>query len=246
MVYSVLYHSIVRFPLVSLYSKSNISCLFSYGSVVTAKCLRQSSSTTTNSSKSALGPVGKVKDKAALVLSASAHHTPGGTVSAEKKEAYITTLGPGGGYGNPHPPPFYKCEVCRKKTAFYRLKCCRLVVCEGYGCSCDPADAAKGEKLQSRRRRGKVVLTGKEKLPEVKLEGSDLFLWAAVFVPCKTDVMHGEKNWSHLQYYFAPVDELMNPQVKVIRATVYDFRQHGRDARTLSVRDELLMRKQLC
>lgn len=213
---------------------------------MTTKCLRQSSSTTSNSSKSTLAPLGKVKDKAALVLSASAHHTSGGTVGAGKKEAYITTLGPGGGYGDPHPPPFYKCEVCRKKTAFYRLKCCRLVVCEGCGCSCDPADTAEDEKVQSRRQRGKVVLAGKEKLPKVKLEGSDLFLWQPCSFPARLMLCMVKRSGNHLQYYFAPVDELMKPQVKVIRATVYDFRQHGRDARSLSVRDELLMRKQLC
>jgi len=102
-------------------------------------------------------------------------------VGAKKKEAYITTLGAGGGYGDPHPPPFYKCEVCRKRTAFYRLKCCRLVVGECCGCTCEPAEAEEDEKLLQSRR-GKVQ-AGKEKLPKVKLEGSDLFLWQPCSFP---------------------------------------------------------------
>ncbi|KAF8645963.1 hypothetical protein HU200_066056 [Digitaria exilis] len=247
-------------------------------------------------SKSALGPLGILKDKAALDLSASAHQTSGGTIdewslheekgqarfkpfaipqtirpqaarvpnpldmraegssqappssthSAGNKEAYTSPLGAGGGYGDPHPPPFYKCEVCCKKTAFYRLKCCRVVVCEGCGCSCDPADAAEDEKPQCWRRRGKVLLTGKEKLPEVKLEGSDLFLWQRYKFPERRMLCMAKRTGNNLKYYFAPVHKLMDPEVKVIRATVYDFRQHGRGVKSLSVRDELLMRKQLC
>ncbi|RLM79706.1 uncharacterized protein C2845_PM12G11680 [Panicum miliaceum] len=213
----------------------------SKGCNLTTKCGRQSSSTASNSSNSTPGPLGKVKDKVAIVRSASAH-TSGGTVGAKKKEAYITTLGGGGGYGDPHPPPFYKCEVCRKGTAFYRLKCCRLVVCECCGCSCEPAEAEEDEKLQSRR--GKVQ-AGKEKLPKVKLEGSDLFLWQPCSFPAGLMLCMTKRTGNHLQYYFAPVDELMNPKVRVVRATVYNFRQHGRNAKSLSVKDELLTRKQL-
>lgn len=47
--------------------------------------------------------------------------TSGGIAGARNKVAYATTLGGGGGYGDPHPPPFYKCKVCCKRTAFYRL-----------------------------------------------------------------------------------------------------------------------------
>ncbi|PUZ76576.1 hypothetical protein GQ55_1G301900 [Panicum hallii var. hallii] len=202
----------------------------------------ESSSTASNSSKSAPGPLGKVKGKVGIVRSASAH-TSGGTVGAKKKEAYITTLGAGGGYGDPHPPPFYKCEVRRKGTTFYRLKCCRLVVCECCGCACEPAEDEEDEKLLQSRR-GKVQ-AGKEKLPKVKLVGSDLFLWQPCSFPAGLMLCMAKRTGNHLQYYFAPVDELMNPKVRVVRATVYNFRQHGRNARSLSVRDELLTRKQL-
>ncbi|RLM78355.1 uncharacterized protein C2845_PM12G20530 [Panicum miliaceum] len=212
------------------------------GYVLTTKCVRQSSSTASNNSKSAPGPLGKVKDKVGIVRSASAH-TSGGTVGAKKKEAYITTLGAGGGYGDPHPPPFYKCEVCRKGTAFYRFKCCRLVVCECCGCACEPAEDEEDEKLLQSRR-GKVQ-AGKEKLPKVKLEGSDLFLWQPCSFPAELMLCMAKRTGNHLRYYFAPVDELMNPKVRVVRATVYNFRQHGQNARSLSVRDELLTRKQL-
>ncbi|RCV07330.1 hypothetical protein SETIT_1G235200v2 [Setaria italica] len=211
------------------------------GCVVTTKCIGQSSSTASNSSKFAPLSLGKVKDKAAIVRSASAHKS-GGTVGARKKEAYITTLGTGGGYGDPHPPPFYKCEACHKGTAFYRLKCCRLVVCERCGCACEPAEAVEDEKLQSRR--GKVQ-AGKERLPKVKLEGSDLFLWQPCSFPAGLMLCVAKRTGNYLQYYFAPVDDLMNPKVKGIKATVYTFRQHGRNARSLSVRDELLTREQL-
>lgn len=208
---------------------------------MTTKCIGQSSSTASNSSKFAPLSLGKVKDKAAIVRSASAHKS-GGTVGARKKEAYITTLGTGGGYGDPHPPPFYKCEACHKGTAFYRLKCCRLVVCERCGCACEPAEAVEDEKLQSRR--GKVQ-AGKERLPKVKLEGSDLFLWQPCSFPAGLMLCVAKRTGNYLQYYFAPVDDLMNPKVKGIKATVYTFRQHGRNARSLSVRDELLTREQL-
>ncbi|CAN6238655.1 unnamed protein product [Urochloa humidicola] len=211
------------------------------GHAVTAKCLRQSSSTASKSSKSAPDLLGTVKDKVATVRSASAH-TSGGTVGARKEEAYITTLGAGGGYGDPHPPPFYKCEVCCKGTAFYRLKCCRLVVCEGCGCACEPAEAVEDDKLQSQR--GKV-LSVKEKLPKVKFEGTDLFLWQPCSFPAKLMLCMAKRIGNHLQYYFAPVDDLMNPAVKLIKATVYTFRQHGRTAKSLSVRDELLTREKL-
>jgi len=183
-----------------------------------------------------------VKDKVAIVRSASAH-TSGGTVGAKKKEAYITTLSAGGGYGDPHHPPFYKCEVCCKGSAFYRLKCCRLVVGECCGCTCEPAEAEEDEKLLESRR-GKVQ-AGKEKLPKVKLEGSDLFLWQPCSFPAGLMLCMAKRTGNHLQYYFAPVDELMNPKVRVVRTTVYNFRQHGRNAKSLSVRDELLTRKQL-
>ena len=209
---------------------------------MTTKCVKQSSSTASNSGKSAPGPLDKVKDKVAIVRSASAH-TSGGTVGAKKKEAYITTLGAGGGYGDPHPPPFYKCEVCRKRTAFYRLKCCRLVVGECCGCTCEPAETEEDEKLLQSRR-GKVQ-AGKEKLPKVKLEGSDLFLWQPCSFPAGLMLCMAKRTGNLLQYYFAPVDELMNPKVRVVRTTVYNFRQHGRNAKSLSVRDELLTRKQL-
>ncbi|CAN6279207.1 unnamed protein product [Urochloa humidicola] len=211
------------------------------GRAVTTKCLRQSSSTASKSSKSAPDLLGKVKDKVATVRSASAH-TSGGTVGARKKEAYITTLGAGGGYGDPHPPPFYKCEVCCKGTAFYRLKCCRLGVCEGCGCACEPAEAVEDDKLQSQR--GKV-LSVKEKLPKVKLEGTDLFLWQPCSFPAKLMLCMAKRSGNHLQYYFAPVDDLLNPAVKLIKATVYTFRQHGCTAKSLSVRDELLTREKL-
>ncbi|CAL4968228.1 unnamed protein product [Urochloa decumbens] len=211
------------------------------GRAVTTKCLRQPSSTASKSSKTAPGILGKVKDKVATVRSASAH-TSGGTVGARKKDAYITTLGDGGGYGDPHPPPFYKCEVCCKGTAFYRLKCCRLVVCEGCGCACEPAEAVEDDKLQSQR--GKV-LSIKEKLPKVKLEGTDLFLWQPCSFPAKLMLFMAKRTGNHLQYYFAPVDDLMNPAVKVIKATVYTFRQHGHTAKSLSVRDELLTPRKL-
>jgi hypothetical protein len=121
-------------------------------------------------------------------------------------------------------------------AAVWWYECC--------GCACEPAEDEEDEKLLQSRR-GKVQ-AGKEKLPKVKLVGSDLFLWQPCSFPAGLMLCMAKRTGNHLQYYFAPVDELMNPKVRVVRATVYNFRQHGRNARSLSVRDELLTRKQLC
>ncbi|CAD6250298.1 unnamed protein product [Miscanthus lutarioriparius] len=84
-------------------------------------------------------------------------------VSTWEGETYLATLGPRGGYGYPHPPPFYRCEVCREETAFYRLKCCN----PWYPCS----------------------------FPYGQM------LWMA------------KRTENHLQYYFAPIHQLMDHKV---------------------------------
>ncbi|GJN21590.1 hypothetical protein PR202_gb09080 [Eleusine coracana subsp. coracana] len=88
---------------------------------------------------------------------------------ATKKVAYATTLGGGGGYGDPHPPPFYKCKVCRNRTAFSRLKCCHLLVCDHCGCDCD-TEYVEDKKLQFQK---DGQQSNKEKLPKVRLQASN-------------------------------------------------------------------------
>jgi len=156
-------------------------------------------------------------------------------VSTWEGETYLATLGPGGGYGYPHPPPFYRCEVCLEETAFYRLKCCHTVVCECCSCACDSAEAEKGKRLQYRR----------ENLPKVKLEGSDLFLWQPCSFPYGQMLWMAKRTENHLQYYFAPIHQLMDPKVDPVEVCVYDFCQQGHDVISLSKTEKLLARNLL-
>ena len=157
-------------------------------------------------------------------------------VSTWEGKIYLTTLGPGGGYGYPHPPPFYRCEVCREETAFYRLKCCHKVVCKCCGCGCVSVEAEKDKRLQYQR----------EKLPKVKLEGSDLFLWQPCSVPDRQMLCMARRTENHLQYYFAPIHQLMDPNFDPVEVCVYDFCQQGHDVISLSKTEQRLARNLLC
>ncbi|TVU29218.1 hypothetical protein EJB05_20776, partial [Eragrostis curvula] len=183
-----------------------------------------------------------VPSRKGLAISAEGStQTPGGTARAIKKVTYATTLGIGGGYGDPHPPPFYKCKVCCKRTAFFRLKCCHLVVCDHCGCDCDPKYfESKKLQFQNDKQQG-----NKEKLPKIKLQGTDLFLWQPFSYPADLMLCMAKRAGSQLQYYFAPVQELMDSNMPVINTTIYSFRQFGKNAKSLKVTEELISRSQL-
>lgn len=166
--------------------------------------------------------------------------TSSGMANARTKAAYATTLGRGG-YGDPHPPPFYRCKVCGKRTAFYRLKCCHLVVCDHCGCDCDAEDI-DDKKLQFHTDEKQ---SNKEQLPKVKFQGTDLFLWQPFSFPADLMLCMAKRAGFQLQYYFAPIHELMDSSMSVINATVYSFYQIGRNARSLKVTEELISRNQL-
>uniref|UniRef100_A0A0A8XT67 Uncharacterized protein n=1 Tax=Arundo donax TaxID=35708 RepID=A0A0A8XT67_ARUDO len=159
------------------------------------------------------------------------------SATGKPKEDHTSTLGGRGGYGDPHPPPFYKCEICRRRTAFYRIKCCRVVVCDFCGCYCDPEET-DDEKVQ-------VQVAEKEKLPEVKTDGEDLFLWQPFSFPADLMLCMAKREGPKLRYYFASIEDLMNPMIRSIRARVYSFVQQGINARSLSVTEEFLSRAQL-
>ncbi|KAL6899406.1 hypothetical protein ACP4OV_006064 [Aristida adscensionis] len=155
--------------------------------------------------------------------------TSAGEKGNAKNEEFATTLSHGGGYGFPHPPPFYMCKVCAKRTAVYKLRCCGLITCDL--CDCDHNTVK--DKLR------------KEKLPKVKLEGYDLFLWQPFSYPSSKMLCMARRSGDTLKYYFASIDDLLDKEKQEVSVEVYAFKTQGFKASSLQITREEVCRSEM-
>jgi hypothetical protein len=151
---------------------------------------------------------------------------PAGNADTGNKDANDNRFFKRDGQG-PHPPPFYKCQVCQQRTAFSIVECCHLIICKSCGCNC----SAEGKKVHTKD------------LPKVKLEGSDLFHWKAFPFPASALFLFKAKRMGkYLQYFFAPVEELFNTRTALVTTSIYTFQQKGMEDTSIEISQEVVPR----
>lgn len=76
----------------------------------------------------------------------------------------------------------------------------------------------------------------REKLPKVKLEGSNLFLWKHFKFPSDLMLCKAKGDGKVIQYTFASIEDLMDGRNRTIPVRVYTFKVNG----TWTVSNEML------